>query len=224
MISETQGGPKSSRLLDLLEPVARCFMEQLAHQEAMPISQMSLEAARAYMQGSQRAPMEDSSVDVEATEIAGLRVCIVRQVGQRGDLPVLLYLHGGGWVLGGPETHAQIVHSLAHMAEAAVVVPDYALAPEHPYPAALNQCYAIAQHLVAAKPGSGIDGKRIAVAGDTAGGNLAAALALRAVQQGDVRFCLQALICPALWAHPSTKSYQDFCVGLNLTSEDMQWF
>lgn len=207
-----------------LEPAARRYMQGLLEQVCLPMQKMKLADVRAMMRESQTTAMEHASVEVQTTEMAGVRVCVVRPAGCAGDLPVILYLHGGGWVLGSPETHARISQKLALLAGANVVIPDYALAPEHPYPAALNQCYTIAKHLAAAPSGSGLDGRFLAIAGDSAGGNLAAAVALQAAQQGDIHFQLQALLCPVLQAGSVSLSYQQYGSGLNLTADDMRWF
>ncbi len=207
-----------------LEPGARCYVQSLLEQAALAIPEMTLPQARAMMRASQTTPMQLPSVNVLTREIAAVQVQVVRPVGCAGDLPVILYLHGGGWVLGAPETHARIAQKLACLARACVVIPDYGLAPEHPYPAALDQCYAIAKQLAGEVPGSGLDGRFLAVAGDSAGGNLAAAVALRAAKRGEINFRLQALLCPALQAGCANGSYEQFGFGLNLTADAMRWF
>ena len=133
-------------------------------------------------------------------------------------------MHGGGWVLGGIETHARIVREVALRAEAAVVFPHYALSPEARFPVAVDQCYAAARWVQAHGSEHAIDGSRMAVAGDSAGGNLAAAVALLMVQRGGLALRLQALMCPALQASSGTSSYREFAEGLNLTREAMEWF
>lgn len=207
-----------------LEPAARRYMQAVVQQQTVSIDAMTLADARALMSASQATPMKDPSVDVQTTELAGVRVCVVRPAALAGDLPVVLYLHGGGWVLGSPWTHGRIVRSLATMAGANVVVPDYALAPESPYPAALDQCYAVARYLATMAPGSGMDRSSLAIAGDSAGGTLAAAVALRAAAEGEIEFRLQALLCPALQAECVSESYRQFSSGLNLTADTMRWF
>ncbi len=210
--------------LSKLEPAARRHVQGLREEAPLAIPEMTLAAARALMRDGQTTAMEAPSVDARTEEIAGVRVWVVRPAGCEGDLPVILYLHGGGWVLGAPETHARIAQRIASMAGACVVVPDYALAPEHPYPAALDQCYAIAKQLALVLPGSGLDGRFLAVAGDSAGGNLAAAVALRAAESREIKFQLQALLCPALQVGTTTLSYQQYGFGSNLTADAMQWF
>lgn len=223
-VNDARDGMERFAHLRQLEPVSRDYMERLFSENSKPLPQMSVSAAREYMQQSQRTPFANPSVEEEEREIAGVRSRIVRPVNAADVLPVILYLHGGGWALGAPETHARLVCSLAVRASAAVVVPDYALAPEHRYPQALEQCVEIVRALKADAERPGFDGNRIAVAGDSAGGNLAAALALRCAEQGIAQLALQALICPALEAEPVTASYREFATGFNLDAGTMQWF
>ncbi|HEX4156500.1 MAG TPA: alpha/beta hydrolase [Acidobacteriaceae bacterium] len=220
---EGRGRMERRAHLRQLEPVTRAYMERRLSENSKPLPQMSIVAARDYMQQSQNTPFANTSVHAEEREIAGVRSRVVRPANAVDALPVILYLHGGGWALGAPETHARLVCSLAERAAAAVVVPEYALAPEHRYPHALEQCVSIVRAL---KKGElrGLNPARIAVAGDSAGGNLAAALALRCAEQEIASFTLQALICPVLEATPSTASYREFASGFNLDADTMQWF
>ena len=207
-----------------LEPHARAYVLRLIEDGGKPLPQLSLEAAREVMRSAQTTPLEDSTVEVETLRHQGLQVTIVRPANSREALPAVLYLHGGGWVLGGVETHARIVRELALRVRAAIVVPEYALSPEARFPVALEQCYKAAQWLEAEGGAYGIDGTRVAVAGDSAGGNLAAALCLRSACSGGPKFRLQALLCPALQASSANGSYREFADGLNLTQETMAWF
>jgi acetyl esterase len=207
-----------------LEPHARSYVLRLIEDGGEPLPQLSLEAARQVMRSTQTTPLEHSTIEVETLRHEGLEVTIVRPANSRDTLPAVLYLHGGGWVLGGVETHARIVRELALRVQAAIVVPEYALSPEARFPVALDQCYKAAQWLEAEGGAHNIDGTRLAVAGDSAGGNLAAALCLRSACCGGPKFRLQALLCPALQASSATDSYREFAEGLNLTLETMAWF
>ncbi len=202
-------------------------MERLLREGGKPLPQLPVEVARQSMRDGQSAPLEHSSIAIETVDAAGLLLTIVRPAHARGPLPAVLYLHGGGWVLGGIETHACIVRELALRAEAVVVFPHYALSPEARFPVAVEQCYAAARWVQSHRSNGSehaIDGSRLAVAGDSAGGNLAAAVALLMVERGGPTLRLQALICPVLQASSATSSYQEFAEGLNLTREEMEWF
>jgi acetyl esterase len=211
-------------IFSALEPAAREFMRQSAAEALPPLEEMGVTAARDYMRRGQSTPFGEPNLHIEERVIAGVRSVVVRPKQLQGSLPVVLYLHGGGWTLGSPETHARLIQMIAMQAQCAVVAPDYALAPEQPYPAALDQCYAAAQQIQNGVLGPDFDETRLAVAGDSAGGNLAAALAILAAERSGPRFALQALMCPALRVQPVTESYRLFGSGLNLTAEAMQWF
>ncbi|WP_263366501.1 alpha/beta hydrolase [Edaphobacter bradus] len=211
-------------LLHRLEPGARAYMQRLIHEDGEPLQLLSVEAARQYMRDSQPTPLEHVSVSIKAVDAAGIPLTIVRPAQAPGPLPAVLYLHGGGWMLGGIETHARIVRELALRAEAAVVFPHYALAPETRFPVAVEQCCSAARWVQSHGSEHVIDETRMAVAGDSAGGNLAAAVALLMARHNGPALRLQALMCPALQASTTTSSYEEFADGLNLTREAMEWF
>lgn len=211
-------------LHDRLEPDARAYIERLLREGGKPLPQLSVEAARQYMRDVQTTPLEHPSIAVEVVNVPGLCLTIVRPAKAQGPIPAVLYLHGGGWVLGGIETHARIVRELALRSDAALVFPQYALSPEEHFPVAVEQCYTAARWIESHGAQHDIDGERIALAGDSAGGNLAAAVALLAAQSGVPAIRLQVLLCPALQASFETGSYEEFAEGLNLTREAMEWF
>ncbi|WP_369689901.1 alpha/beta hydrolase [Nocardia mikamii] len=151
-------------------------------------------------------------------------VRVVRPVGAADALPVVLYIHGGGWVLGDAGTHDRLVRELAVGVDAAVVFVEYDRSPEARYPVALEQAYATAQWITAHGAGAGLDPSRLAVAGDSVGGNMAAALTILAKQRGDVTFVHQSLYYPVTDAGQDTESYRRFADGPNLTARAMAWF
>jgi acetyl esterase len=140
-----------------------------------------------------------------------------------GPLPVLLYLHGGGFVVGGLETHDGLCRQLALRSGGAVVSLDYRLAPEHPFPAAVEDAWA-AMHWLAGHAGElGLDGTRLAVGGDSAGGTLAAVCAIHARDAG-LPLALQVLITPGTAALPDTASHRLFADGFLLDAASIAWF
>ncbi|MFN6993171.1 MAG: alpha/beta hydrolase [Aquincola tertiaricarbonis] len=139
-------------------------------------------------------------------------------------LPVLLYLHGGGFTIGNLETHDSLCRQLALRSGGAVVSLDYRLAPEHPFPAAVDDSWAALRWL--AGPGADLlrlNGSRLAVAGDSAGGTLAAVAALHARDIG-LPLALQVLITPGTTAHADTESHRRFAEGMLLEAEEIGWF
>jgi len=149
---------------------------------------------------------------------------IVKPRGAAATLPVVLYIHGAGWVFGNAHTHDRLVRELAVGAGAAVVFPEYDLSPEARYPVAIEQNFAVARWVVTDGAGEGLDAGRIAVAGDSVGGNMAAALTLMAKERGDVPLVQQVLFYPVTDAAFDTGSYHDFATGYFLRRDAMQWF
>src|SRR5712671_4021544 len=141
-----------------------------------------------------------------------------------GNLPVRVFFHGGGWVVGDIETHDTVCRHLANRAECAVVSVDYRLAPEHKFPAAVEDSYAAALWVADNAAALGVDPARLAVGGDSAGGNLAAAVSLMARDAGAPRICYQLLIYPATDAAMRHDSIARFAEGYVLTRSTMRWF
>ncbi|MFD8020388.1 alpha/beta hydrolase [Streptomyces lavendulae] len=168
-------------------------------------------------------------VDEEWTVVPGgptgeVRTRIVRPRGATGPLPAILYIHGAGWVFGDARTHDRLVRELAVGAHAAVVFPEYDRSPEARYPVAIEQNYAVARWITAQGAAHDLDPARIAVAGDSVGGNMSAALTLMAKERGDVRLLAQVLFYLVTDARFDTASYEDFAEGYFLRRDAMRWF
>ncbi|GHI83417.1 alpha/beta hydrolase [Streptomyces xanthophaeus] len=168
--------------------------------------------------------VDEEWVTVQGGPTGEVRTRIVRPRGAVGPLPVILYIHGAGWVFGNARTHDRLVRELAVGAGAAVVFPEYDLSPEARYPVAIEQNYAVAQWVAREGHHKDLDGARTAVAGDSVGGNMSAALTFMAKQRGDVRFLHQVLFYPVTDAAFDTGSYRQFAEGYFLRREAMQWF
>ena len=158
--------------------------QQIADATSKPpfLYELGPEGARKVLDDIQAAPIDKLDVDEKwitvPAEVGDVRVRIVKPRRRaRPSLPAVLYVHGGGWVLGNAGTHDRLVRELAVGAEAAVVFVEYDRSPEAQYPVAIEQAYATAQWIVATAPPKGLDATRLAVAGDSVGGNMAAALA-----------------------------------------------
>ena len=181
-----------------LEQAARELTESIA--KGPPLSSVSLAEARKAVEAAQSAPLSMPDVDewwvTVSSAFGDFQVRIVRPQGSTGPLPAILYLHGGGWILGSWITHDLLTRRLAVGANAAVVFVEYSRAPEAKYPVQIEQCYAAAQWITAQGAGGGFDITRIAVAGDSAGGNTSTVLALMAKQRGGVQFVHQSLYYP----------------------------
>jgi acetyl esterase/lipase len=153
-----------------------------------------------------------------------VKVRIVRPRGASGSLPVVIYIHGAGWVFGDAHTHDRLVRELAVGAGVAVVFPEYDRSPEARYPVAIEQNYAVAQWVASSGADMDLDTDRIAVAGDSVGGNMTAALTLMAKQRGGPRLAAQVLFYPVTDAAFDTGSYREFAEGYYLRLDGMQWF
>lgn len=212
-----------------LGPQAQALLEQMAASGAPPLSAQSVaEARQALLAFAQLGGDPESVNHVEDRKLpgpdAGIPVRIYTPAGS-GPFPVLVYFHGGGWVLCDLETHDPVCRSLANAARCIVVSVDYRLAPEHKFPAALDDCYAATQWVMNNATLINGDPTRVAVGGDSAGGNLAASVALMARDRGGPAIIFQLLVYPVTdYYTPGTPSYQQNADGYFLTRDDMVWF
>jgi acetyl esterase len=166
--------------------------------------------------------LEDTTFPVGPTGSVGIR--IVRPLDAKGILPAVLHLHGGGWMLGDRNTHDRLTRELSVGAHAAVVFVDYDRSPEARYPTALEQAYAAMLYVVEHAKTLSVDPSRLAIFGDSAGGNLSAALTLVAKERHGPELALQVLFYPVTDASFDTVSYSTFADGPWLTKKAMQWF
>jgi acetyl esterase len=210
----------------ILEPAA----QQLADATAGPpfLSELGYPAARKLLDDIQAGPVQKLPVDEEwvtvPAAVGHVRVRIIRPQASAGKLPVILYLHGGGWVLGNAGTHDRLVRELAVGSGAALAFVEYSTSPEARYPVAIEQAYGTAQWLVTEGAARGLDETRIAVAGDSVGGNMATVLTLMAKERGDVRFVQAQMYHPVTDAAMDTESYRQFADGPYITRKTMDWF
>ncbi|MEU1384630.1 MULTISPECIES: alpha/beta hydrolase [unclassified Nonomuraea] len=211
----------------VLEPAAQAFAEATA--EPPYLFQLPPEEGRKAVNEVQSGPAELPAVDEEWVTVPGgptgeVRARIVRPAGSTGDLPVIIYIHGAGWVFGNAHTHDRLVRELATGAGAAVVFPEYDLSPEHRYPVAIEQNWTVARWIVTDGAAKGLDATRVAVAGDSVGGNMTAALTIMAKQRGGLSLRRQVLFYPVTDASFDTESYRQFAEGYFLRRDGMQWF
>jgi len=210
----------------ILEPAA----QQIADATSKPpfLYELGVAGARKVLDDLQAAPIDKPEVAEEwitvRAAVGDVRVRIVKPVHAPTVLPVVLYVHGGGWILGNAGTHDRLVRELAVGAKAAVAFVEYDRSPEAHHPVAIEQAYATARWIVAQGAQQGLDAHRLAVAGDSVGGNMTAVLAILAKQRGDVRFVHQSLYYPVTDAEQNTASYREFANGPFLTAKAMAWF
>ncbi|MDX3645826.1 alpha/beta hydrolase [Streptomyces sp. MB09-02B] len=217
----------SEPIRPVLEPAAAAFAEATANPPFL--FELPPAEGRKAVDEVQSGEIAKPDIDEEWITVSGgptgsVRARIVRPAGAEGVLPVILYIHGAGWVFGNAHTHDRLVRELAVGARAAVVFPEYDLSPEARYPVAVEQNYAVAKWVVEQGASKDLDGTRLAVAGDSVGGNMTAALTLMAKQRGDVPLVQQVLFYPVTDASFDTGSYHQFATGYFLRRDGMQWF
>ncbi|MGP4043143.1 alpha/beta hydrolase [Streptomyces sp. 2A115] len=211
----------------VLEPAAAAFVEATANPPYL--FELPPAEGRKAVDEVQSGDIEMPAIDEEWITVQGgptgsVRARIVKPAGTEGTLPVILYIHGAGWVFGNAHTHDRLVRELAVGAEAAVVFPEYDLSPEARYPVAIEQNYTVAKWVVEQGATKNLDATRFAAVGDSVGGNMTAALTLMAKERGDVPLVQQVLFYPVTDANFDTGSYHQFAEGYYLRRDGMQWF
>jgi len=212
-----------------LEPTTRKFIDALAAAGGPPIYTLSPQAARDVLAGAQAQPVATPPAAIEDTTFpvgptGSVRIRIVRPQGASGALPVVMHFHGGGWILGDKETHDRMTREIAVGAGAAVVFVDYERSPEARYPVAIEQAYAATRHVAEHGRELNVDPARLAVVGDSVGGNMAAAVTLMAKERGGPKIAFQVLFYPVTDADLDHGSYTTFADGPWLTRAAMAWF
>jgi acetyl esterase/lipase len=210
----------------VLEAAAQRFADATAQPPFL--YELTPDEARKVLDDVQAAPIDKLPVDERWVSVpcdfGDVRVRIVRPSGAEGALPVVLYMHGGGWVLGNAGTHDRLVRELAVGAGAALVFVEYDRSPEARYPVAIEQGYATARWIVREGAANGLDPERLAIAGESVGGCMTAAIALMAQERRDVRFVHQSMYYPVTDAAMDTDSYREFAEGYYLSAKAMAWF
>jgi acetyl esterase/lipase len=211
--------PQARAVLDLVKKVGRPSYDQLSPPEARQQYRETRTALQP--EAPDMAVVKDLSADSAAGPVP-LR--LYRPAVDGAPLPALIYFHGGGWVIGDLETHDVLCRQLAEQSGFAVVAVDYRLAPEHKFPAAVDDCWAATRWIASHAGELGIDGGRLAVGGDSAGGNLAAVIALMARDAGGPALGFQLLIYPATDLTRTAASHTEFADGYLLTRNMTGWF
>ena len=213
-----------------LDPAAAGLLQQMEEAGAPPLNEMSPAEARVAAEGfvALGGPGDEIAEVVNRTVPGphgdiGVRIYRPR-AGAGASLPCLVYFHGGGWVLGTLDSTDAICRTVANRADCVVVSVDYRLAPEFKFPVPLDDCYAATEWVVANAASIGGDGARVAVGGDSAGGNLAAAVCLRARDTNGPALRHQLLVYPVTDHDFTTASYKANGDGYLLTTSMMTWF
>lgn len=208
-----------------LDPQTQKILNDLNknHQDLNKVSLEDLRKAEI-----QNLPLKSGIVSIKNIAIEGplgpVKLRLYYPASKEKSLPVFIYLHGGGWVLGSVEEYDSLCQEIALQAHCLVVSVDYHLAPEHPFPQPLNDCYFASNWVANHIQKYGGEPKKIAIGGDSAGGNLTAAVTLLARERSFPNFLSQVLICPVTNDQFNTLSYYEYGHGFSITAEDMKFF
>lgn len=213
-----------------LDPMVQSFVEELSKNDGKPLYELTPGQAREVLINVQKDKPEVPAADTVETTVplAGgktMRVLIVRPLQNTEPLPVIFYIHGGGWVMGNEETHKRLIYELSTQVNAAVVFPIYEPSPESQYPKTTENLFTTLQYMAAHGAEYNLDTSRLAVAGDSVGGNMATVMALMAKAAGNQpEILFQLLLYPVTNAGFETDSYHQFANGPWLTKKAMRWF
>jgi acetyl esterase len=214
-----------------IKPVLEPAAQQFADDTAKPpfLFELPVPDGRKLVDSVQDGDIPAPAVDVTDLTVDGgpsgqVSVKIYRPAGSTGPLPVILYTHGAGWVFGDAHTHDRLVRELTVRADAATVFTNYSRSPEAKYPTAIEEIYAALEWIGENGASQNLDASRIAVAGDSVGGNMTAAITLMAKARGGPRIIAQLLYYPVTDANFDTGSYHQFATGYWLRRDAMQWF
>ncbi len=205
------------------------FVDDQKSKKAPPPETLSPDDARRNLIAAQSGNVKKCPADIQDVSWPGgptgsVSVRLIKPEGARDRLPAILYIHGGGWVTGNKITHDRLVRLLASEVGAAVIFVEYALSPEAKYPVALEQCYAALEYAGKNAAELGLDPDGFIIAGDSAGGNMAAVLAMMAKERGGPKVIFQMLFYPVTDFNFHTQSYKDFSDGPHLTKKMMENF
>ena len=211
----------------VLEPAAQAFAAATA--DPPYLFDLGPAEGRKSVDQVQSGEIAKPDVEVDDSTIPGgpsgqVSIRILRPKNARGPLPVILYTHGAGWVFGNAHTHDRLIRELTAGTGAAVVFTNYSLSPEARYPTAIEEIYAVLEWLASRGEEKDLDGSKLAVAGDSVGGNMTAAVTLMAKQRGGPKLIAQVLFYPVTDASFDTPSYHQFAEGYFLRRDGMQWF
>src|SRR5690554_7129242 len=206
----------------------RAFLKALNSGDGPPLEELSPKDARQVLVDAQNSVSYEYS-DIEESEKTisqdGLTITIhiVKPKGAKDNLPVFMFFHGGGWVLGDYPTHKRLVRDLVVKSGAAAVFPDYTPTLDAQFPIAINQGYAATKWVAQNGEIIGLDGSRLAVAGNSVGGNMSTVVALMAKENREFKIAFQLLLWPLVDSDMGRPSYKEFAAGRFLTTPIMKW-
>jgi len=219
----------TKRNTPVLEPTTQAFVDALEAQKGKPLYTLSYEDARKVLEDAQAINVKKLPADIEEKVFPGgptgdVSVRIYRPVSAKGLLPVVMYFHGGGWVLGSKNTHDRLLRDLVNGSHAAFVFVNYTPSPEAHFPVSVEQCYAATKYVAENGKEMGLDASRLAIAGDSVGGYTTAVVAQLAKERKGPSIRYQVMMYPVTDSSMSQPSYEEFADGPWLTKAAMAWF
>lgn len=205
------------------------FLSEINNQYAPPMEELNPEEARKVLTDAQKSVKTNCSGVEESEQTIShsghtVNIHIVKPHGVKDNAPVFVFIHGGGWVLGDYPTHRRLVRDLVIESGAVAIFPDYTPSPEARYPVAINQIYAVTSWVAENGNSIGVNGKNMAIAGNSVGGNIAAVVSLMAKEKKGPTIKLQVLLWPVTDANFETESYNQYAEDRFLTKNMMKWF
>ena len=214
----------SSRLPNLTKDTEE-FINEIESENATPLYELTPKEARDFLKNLQSKTFKKIDADIEEIDIEGVKTFVVKPLTDTTKkLPAVLYLHGGGWVMGDEYVFENLIREIANCAEAAVIFPEYTPAPEARYPQQINEAYSVLNYIYNNSDELNIDKNKIAIMGDSAGGNMAAAITLKTKEEKGPNIKFQLLLYPVTNADMDTDSYENFSDGPWLTKKAMEYF
>lgn len=205
------------------------FIDMIEERGGRPLYELTPEEAREFLVNLQKETHKEIEADIKDIQISDkeggeISVRIVKPKDSNETLPAILYIHGGGWVIGDKDTFDMLIRTLAICTNSVIVFPEYSRSPEAKYPKAINEVYTTLEYISENAGELNINPDKIAIAGDSAGGNMAAVTAIKAVKNNGPKLVFEALFYPVTNIDMDTQSYNNFEDGPWLSKKAMEWF
>lgn len=213
----------------IIEPTTQKFLDKINSSTGSPIYELPIEDARNVLSKVQdinvtKLPADIKDITIPAGPRRNTNIRIIRPKNNESKLPAVMYFHGGGWILGDINIYDRLVREISNGAQVAVVFVDYTRSPESQYPTAIEEAYAATKYISENGNSFNINSSKLAVMGDSVGGNMATVVSMLAKERGGPKIDYQVLFYPVTDANFETESYKEFANGYWLSTEAMKWF